>query len=171
LNSSDNGAQPLDIQKSHYGVTYPGPFRELACALCASSTRYLKILSPYLDHAIFDSAEVADAISALARGDRRSKVQILISDSRPVIQKGHRLLSLARRIPSSIIIRKLSDHPEMKGQTLLVGDLDKVLFMPGDQGSGFYDPDSRASAQQFTDQFDSVWDRAIADPEFRRLRL
>ena len=171
MNSSDNSNKPLDTQQPQYGVTYPTPFRELACALCTSSTRYLKILSPNLDHTIFDSVEVAGAISALARGDSHSRVQILISDSRPILQKGHRLLSLSRRLPSSVIFRKLSDHPELKGQTVLVGDLDKVLFMPGEEGPGFYDPDSRASAKQFTDKFDSLWERAIADPDFRRLGL
>ena len=147
------------------------PFRELACALCVSCSRYLKIISPHLDHTIFDSLDVVDAISALARGDSHSRVQILIADSRPIIQKGHRLLNLSRRLPSSILIRKLSDHPEMNGQTVLVGDLDKVLFMPGEEGPGFYDPDSRASAQQFTDKFDSLWECGIVDPEFRRLGL
>ncbi|MEH6568939.1 MAG: hypothetical protein V7709_07695 [Halioglobus sp.] len=171
MNSSDNSDIPLDTLQAHYGVAYPTPFRELACALCTSSTRYLKILSPHLDHTIFDSVEVADAISALARSDSHSRVQILISDSRPILQKGHRLLSLSRRLPSSVIFRKLSDHPEMKGQTVLVGDLDKVLFMPGDEGPGFYDPDSRASAKQFTDKFDSLWERGVADPGFRRLGL
>ena len=88
-----------------------------------------------------------------------------------MIQNGHRLLNLARRLPSSITIHTLARHPEMTGETLVIRDLDGVLFMPADEGPGFYEPDSRSSAQHQIDKFDALWQRGVPDPQLRRLGL
>ncbi|MFT4826428.1 MAG: hypothetical protein ACJAUG_001999 [Halioglobus sp.] len=171
LNSNDTPVDTLDYATAHYGVKSPTPFKELLLALCRSASRYVKIISPRLDHLVFDNTELSDALAALARSGSNSRVDILISDSRPIIQNGHRLLNLARRLPSSVSIRKLADHPEMTGETVVLRDLNGILFMPGDEGLGFYDPDSRASTQPFIDKFEPLWQRAQPDPEFRRLGL
>ena len=171
MSSNDDENDTLDPEHPQHGVAYPGPFAELLISLCTSASRYLRILSPALDHKIFDNTEVVDALSALARRDSHSQVHILISDSRPIIQHGHRVVNLARRLPSSVIIRKLSDHPEMTGETVIIRDLSGVLYMPDDEGPGFYEPDSRASAQHYIDKFELLWQRAVVDPEFRRLGL
>ncbi len=138
MNSNDTPTGTLDYDTAHYGVKSPTPFKELLLALCSSASRYVKIISPRLDHLVFDSAELSDALSALARSGGNSRVDILISDSGPIIQNGHRLLSLVRRLPSSVSIRKLPDHPEMTGETVIVRDLNGILFMLGDEGLGFY---------------------------------
>ena len=171
MNPNDEPIEPVAAESPVYGVAYPGPFAEFAIKLCASASRYIRILSPQLDHAVFDNAELADIISTLARRDSHSRVQILISDSRPLVHRGHRLLNLARRLPSSIFLRKLADHPEMTGETVIMRDLDGVLYMPPDEGPGFYETNSRASAQQFIDKFDPLWQRGVQDPNFRRLGL
>ncbi|MEH6583707.1 MAG: hypothetical protein V7754_17370 [Halioglobus sp.] len=171
MNSSEDSSDPFNPKSSQYGVAYPAPFNLMAIALCQSATRQIRILSPHLDHRVFDNPDLADAFSSLARRDTHSRVHLLISDSRPIVQRGHRLLNLARRLPSSIMIRKLTDHPEMTGETVVLRDFGGVLFMPADEGPGFYEPDSRASAQSFIDKFDRLWQRGVQDPEFRRLGL
>ncbi|MFK8047939.1 MAG: hypothetical protein AB8B81_05855 [Halioglobus sp.] len=171
MNSNDTPRDAMDYDVPHYGVKSPSPFKELLLALCGSASRYIKIISPRLDHLVFDNAELADVLSAVARSGSHSRVDILISDSRPIINNGHRLLNLTRRLPSKITIRKLEDHPEMTGETVVIRDMNGVLFMPDDEGLGFYDPDSRASTQPFIDKFESLWQRAQSDPEFRRLGL
>ena len=171
MNSSDEHTTDASAEGPQYGVTYPQPLAELTLRLCASATRNIRIISPRLDHLVFDTAEMADALSAVARRNRNSTVHILISDARPIVNDGHRLLNLARRLPTSVAIRKLADHPEMTGDTIVVRDLDGVIYMPADGGPGFYEPDSRSSAKQFIDKFESLWQRSVQDPEFRRLGL
>ena len=112
------------------GVAYPHPFDEMAVALCRSASRYICILSPYLDHAVFDNEELASALSALARSTRQTEVRILIADSRAVVGRGHRLLQLCRRLPSAIQIRRLQEHPDWNGQTVVIRDRDGVLYKP-----------------------------------------
>jgi len=154
------------------GVDYPHPFDEYAIALVQSAVRYVCILSPRLDHAAFDSEELAEALSALARRNRHTRVRILIADSRDIVSRGHRLLQLARRLPSAVHMQKILEHPDWKGQTVVIRDRDGVLFKPAGSGDdGFCQPGSRASTQRHLELFDELWRYSEEDPELRSMRL
>ena len=154
------------------GVAYPHPFDDLAVALCQSATRYVCILSPRLDAAAFDRDALATALSALARSSRQTEVRILVADTRGLVGRGHRLLQLARRIPSLVQIRRLSDHPDWNGQTVVVRDRDGVLYKPGGSDhDGFYEPESRASTEKHLELFEELWRYSVQDPELRTLSV
>ena len=154
------------------GVQYPQPFDELVVALCNSASRQLYILSPILDYEVFDNPELAAAISALVRRSRSTEVRILINDSRPVVARGHRLLELARRLPSSVKIQILEEHPDWNGETVVIRDFDGVLYKPGDaEHEGFYEPDSRASTQRHLELFNELWRFSAQDPNLRALSV
>lgn len=154
------------------GVEYPEPFHQYAVELCSSASRYVCILSPELDHAAFDHSDLVDALSALARGSRQTQVRILLQDSRKVVSQGHRLLQLARRLPSTVLLQKIAEHPDWKGQTVVIRDLNGVLYRPRDSDSNaFYEPDSRASTQSHLDLFNELWRHSSSDPELRSLSL
>jgi predicted GNAT family N-acyltransferase len=152
------------------GVSYPEPFATLAIELAATANRQLRIYSPKLDHAVFDRQALADAIAAVARNSRYSDIRILICDSKPIVKQGHRLLNLSRRLPSSVRIQKLSDHPNLPDYSFVIRDTDGTIYKPNDANrGGFYEPDSRASAKKFIDQFDELWSRSKPDSELRIL--
>jgi len=94
------------------GISYPHPFDELAIGLCQSASRQICILSPTLDRKAFDNAELVQALSALARQGSQSTVRILVQDSRAIVQHGHRLLELSRRIPTKVKLHRLAEHPD-----------------------------------------------------------
>ena len=151
---------------------YPHPFDTLAIDLCNSARRHIRILSPQLDHEVFDNAEFCDAISALARRSVQAEIRILVSDCRPLVQRGHQVLTLARRIPSLVHIQTLANHPEMNGETMVIRDRDGLLFKPGDsEHQGIYEPDSRAVTKEYLENFDELWQRSVPDAELRRLGL
>ncbi|MEM9256625.1 MAG: hypothetical protein AAGA91_14355 [Pseudomonadota bacterium] len=160
---------PTDLSGA---VEYPHPFDELVVELVRSATRYVDILSPALDHNVFDKGEMVAALSDLARRSRQTRVRILISDARAVVGRGHRLLQLARRLPSTIIIQRLSDHPDWRGETVVTRDRDGVAYRPaGSDSNGFYEPNSRASALPHLDQFEELWRYSERDPNLRALQL
>ena len=162
----------MNDNESLQGVAYPHPFGELAVSLAETASRYLRILSPHLDAAAFDNDALATALSALARGSRQTEVHILLADTRGVIGRGHRLLELARRIPSLVQIRRLADHPDWKGQTLVIRDRDGVLYKPGGADhDGFYEPSSRAFTEQYLELFEELWRYGSKDPELRSLSI
>lgn len=154
------------------GVEYPAPFDTLVQELCNSAHRYLYILSPTLDCRVFDRASLSEAMTALARRSRQTEVRILIADPSPLVQRGHRLLSLSRRLPSKIHMQTLSEHPQWKGETLVIRDRDGVLYKPGDSDKeGFYEPDSRASTQRHLELFQELWRHSERSAELRSLSL
>ncbi len=153
-------------------ITYPHPFDDCALALCATARRELCILSPTLDHRVFDSQTMADALSALARSYRHSRVRLLVADYRPLVQRGHRLLTLARRLPSSVQLQLLEEHPEWRGETLVIRDRSGVLYRPEDADkAALYEPDSRAATAPHRELFEELWRSSAVHPEFRKLSL
>ena len=154
------------------GVHYPAPFDELAVELVRTASRQICILSPSLDHVVFDRPELTEALSALARRGRESLIRILISDPRLIVQRGHRLLELARKLPSSVKLQKLAEHPDWHGETIITRDGSGVLYKPGDSNEkGFFEPDSRASTQRHVDLFNELWRYSEPDIEFRSLSM
>lgn len=154
------------------GVTYPQPFADYAVALAHSARRSLCLLSPALDHRVFDRQPLVDALSALARDSRQSEVRILVSDWRPMVQRGHRLLTLARRLPSSVRLQQLTEHPDWKGETLLIRDRSGLLWQPGDGDKrGIWQPDSAAQVRPYLDLFEELWRHSAPHVEFRSTPL
>ena len=153
-------------------VGYPHPFATLALALAQTATRDLRIYSNLLDPDVFDSAKLNSAITALARRSRHSNVRILINDARPVAENGHRLLTLSRRLSTSMKMRVLDEHPDLPDATYVVRDNNGVVYKPDERGrNGFYEPDSRASAKRLVEQFDTLWHWGKVDPRLQTIRL
>lgn len=153
-------------------IDYPSPFDTVAVALCAAARRQISILSPSLDHQVFDNSDLASAISALARRGPESSVRILVSTPTPIVQRGHRLLELARRLPSSVTLQKLAEHPSWRGECLVICDRDSLLLKPGDsEHQAIYAPNDRARATHYLDLFNELWRRSSADINFRSLSL
>lgn len=151
---------------------YPHPFDQLAVELCDSASRYIRILSPTLDREVFDNTQLCDAISKLARRSRHSDIRILVSNSRPMVEHGHRLLTLAQRIPSLIHIQKLSHHPQLNDDTMVIRDSDGVLFKPaGSDHQGLYEPESKATVARYVEKFDELWDRSERDINLRQMQI
>jgi hypothetical protein len=154
------------------GIEYPRPFDTYAISLSQSASRNICILSPQLDPAAFDNIELATALSTLARENRQTQVRILIKDTRSLVGRGHRLLELARRLPSSVHIRTLPEHPNWNNETVVIRDRDGVLFtLGGSDHEAFYEPDSRASTLSHLELFEDLWRYSIEDTELRSLLL
>lgn len=172
MSSKEPDGQGLNPEAFVSGVAYPTPFREYAVALCGQASRHICVLSPRLDHTVFDSAELSEALSALARRSRQTEVRILVQDPREMVSRGHRLLQLARRLPSTIKLQVLAEHPDWQGQTVVIKDRNGVLYQPQDgDNSAFFEPDSRASAQRHIELFDALWRYSVQDPQLRALHL
>lgn len=153
-------------------VDYPQLFAELAIAQVRLARREIALLSPRLDRAVFEQEAFLDALRALLRHSRQSRVRILVQDVRPIIEHGHRLLHLARRLPSGIELRRLSEHPDWDGDTLLLRDRSGVLSHPGGESNpGNYRPNDRGRCLTALGRFDELWRCGSHDPEFRALSI
>lgn len=153
-------------------VSYPHPFAALTIALASSARRHLDILSPALDSQVFDNDELVSALTAVVRQTRDSRVRILVGDAEAVTSRGHRLLTLARRLPSSIHLRHLPEHPDWRGHSAVIRDRDGVLLVPAEnRDNGFFRIDDRPAGARHSDAFSELWRHGTVHPGFRSLAL
>jgi predicted GNAT family N-acyltransferase len=147
-------------------------FRDQALLLCQDARRQILILSEHLDAAIYDNAALAEAFASLVRNHRQARVRILVTNINPLLERGHQLLYLARRLPSSVEIRKASPEAESQGQHFVLCDLDEVLYQqPGSDYRGHVRRHAPAEVKSLRELFDRDWNHADADPRLRRLHL
>lgn len=172
LNLENPGVETSTESRGLQGVGYPSPFDQLTLTMANNAQRYLCIQSPSLDRRVFDSAELAEAIAALARRSRQTDIRILIGDPRPLVKQGHRLLNLARRLPSKLRIQVLEEHPEWRGETVVIRDRDGVLYTRDEGGKeAFYEPDSQASTLRHLELFEELWRQSAPSIELRNISL
>lgn len=147
-------------------------FRRVILAMSRQATQSIRILSPMLDHKLFDSTELYEAFSALARRNKYTHIEILLYDSHRVVKNRHALVEIARRLPSSIAIRIV--HPELRSTN--------YEFVLADGAGVIYrqDYESYEGSANFKDiiecnrlnrQFQRAWESGLQDPNLRQLKI
>lgn len=165
---------PPKLGQENQRLTLDTPSEQIACicAMAEQSVRHLRIYTPNLESELYDNREFADAVSALARSSRFAEIRILIEDTRLIIARGHALLELHRRLPSSVTIRKLTMDIHSLEQPFLIADQAGVLLRPDDgEGPSFANFCDRVKAKSLIEMFDPLWDRCYPDPELRSLSM
>ncbi|MDG0980295.1 MAG: GNAT family N-acetyltransferase [Halieaceae bacterium] len=161
-----------DYSQRIVAASYPTPSDQLVLNLARRSQRTIRIFSDTLDHLLFDDKDLAERLSDLARSTRDSKVQILITNSQLIQQKGHRLLDLSRRLPSSVHLHITKVPEALAGKMMVLADHDGVLYMPNiHDGRVRFEPTDRPLCLRLIEAFDRVWQRSEQDPNLRELGI
>ena len=146
--------------------------RSLSLEIAQNGRRTIDIGSRHLDPAVYDNQPFVDALKDLVLRNRLARVRLLISDMAPVISRGHRLIDLASRLFSFIVVRKPGKDYKNFNEAMLVADNNAYThrrFADRYDGIGSLDDIRRAS--ELSGQFDEIWERADLDPNFRRLHI
>jgi predicted GNAT family N-acyltransferase len=135
--------------------------------------REVCIASPDLDPHLFGAPECVEILSRLVRRAAVPRVRMIVEDTRGIASSGHRLLELARRLPSKIQIRKLpNDPPAGSKRSFAVVDERSLWVMPDrERYTGFANHHDRVEARRLVDEFDRLFDRSTEDPELRLITL
>lgn len=169
---SDFSQYPLGEFKQKIQLETFEENRAAALALVNQASRSLHIFSYDLDPMVYDNPEFVEAVKNLAIGHSHSQVQIIIQDSRKIIEHGHRIIELARRISSSIHIRKTPAEMKTYSQAFLIADKTGVLYRTiGDRYEGYVNFDDRFECKNLLDFFTTTWEHSAPDPELRRLHI
>jgi hypothetical protein len=131
------------------------------------------LFSRELDPRVFDQPPFLQAMQRLAvRPSSGARIRILVLDNQQLIKRGHRLLELARRLTSSIELRRpIAEYRDRWDDFLLV---DQSGYIHWEQ-SGI--PEAVASyhgpmeATRLQGEFNEIWEHSEPDPEVRRLHL
>lgn len=147
-------------------------FQKLILNMCEQAKQSLHILSPFLDHALFDQFDLREICSILARKNKYTSIEILLFDPHRVIKNGHCLVELSRRLPSSMNIRIV--HPEMRNSNheyLIVDGRGYIYRQEVDLYEGFANFNDVTESNRLLRQFRKSWENSLSDPNLRQLKL
>lgn len=161
-----------DVSKTRLELVSASDCRSAALELIKTTRRTLALFTRDLEPAIFGTAEFATALQRLALRSRFSHIRIVVIDPSTAIREGHRLVALARRLPSFMEFRRPGpDHADLP-DTFLVTDEIGVLYRPlASRYEGFADTDNVFEARKYLKRFAEIWSQAEPEQEFRRLGL
>ncbi|MDX2507142.1 MAG: hypothetical protein QNL62_22060 [Gammaproteobacteria bacterium] len=153
-------------------VEFREELRQLILAISQQAQHSILIFSHQLDYSLYDTEELYEAIKDLAIKSHRTHIHILVHDARPMAQKNHRLLELARRISSHISIKVTAKEHQDIFETFIIFD-DRAYIIQNnpdryDARGNFYAP---LTARKLSEQFHDMWQRGMVDSTLRRLSL
>jgi hypothetical protein len=144
----------------------------VAQALATQAQRSLLLHTENLEPAIYDESAFLDAVTRLSHAHSQSHIWILIQDARKVVQHGHRLIEIARRMSSSIQIRRPAEQYRNYHESFLLADgcgyLHRPIAARYEGTANFHDPGKVADFEKY---FMEVWERSEPDEEIKRLYI
>ena len=147
-------------------------FRAAGLRLARQSVRSLDILSFDLDAPVYDQQDFVAAVKQFCLQSRQSQVRILLQNNERVQKQGHRLLELARRLPSSISIhRPHPDYLNHQENVLLADRTGYLLRRLHSRYQGTVDFCNRLGTQRLSDFFSEIWHCSEPDVDLRRLDI
>lgn len=146
--------------------------RGTALDLARQSRRQLRVLSNELEPEVFGQTEFIEAVSQLARTSRNAEIRLLVLEVKPIVQRGHGLLELQRRLSSKVHIRRADCDASDIRDNYLVADRSGVVCWPlREPEQAWTDYNNQPIANDYCAQFDELWERAVEDPQLRLLHL
>jgi 50S ribosomal protein L16 3-hydroxylase len=146
--------------------------RDTALHMVSQARRSVHLFTRNLDPTLYDNEPFIEAIKQLAIATPNTKIYILMQDPRDVIQHGHRIVELARRLSSHIFIHRAADEDQERLDSFLIVDEVGVMRRPhSDRFEGSADYYAPGEARQLLKFFNEAWERSQPEPELRRLHL
>jgi hypothetical protein len=146
--------------------------RTVAQALAAQAQRTLLLHTEDMEPALYDDSAFLESLSRLARAHGQSRIWILVQDARKAVLHGHRLIEIARRLSSSIQLRRPAPQYRAFHEAFLLADgcgyLHRPIAARFEGTANFHDPGKVADWERY---FMEVWERSEPDEEIRRLYL
>jgi hypothetical protein len=146
--------------------------RDSVAAIASSARRELMIVSGVLEPRLYDQQPFLDGVRRLATSGRRARIRILVAEVERAVGADHRLLELARRLSSFIEIRRLAPDDADTQDHFLLADCRRLLRQQtADARLAQFWPDAPLRGREAARWFDERWQRAVLDPNLRRLWL
>lgn len=140
--------------------------------LAAAARHKLWIYTRDLDRLLYDREPFLEAVRRIALSGRGAEVRILIQDASDAVRDSHRLLHLAARLPTYILVRTPIDEDRQYPSAFLLNDLGGFLLRPiGSRYEGEGHSASPGLQAGLLNYFNQVWERAEPDPELRRVSV
>jgi len=168
VESSDNAAPNiLGESNNHLALHTPEDYHFHIVSLINQSKRIIQIYSCDLPNVIFANQEVTAALSDFVRKHRHVNIEVLLKDTRLLIQKRPPLLNLNNRL-SAMKIKKAHEDYCFGEQTILLFDRTAFVKKPevdSQMGKVCYNDKADTRTQSLV--FSEYWERSVDDPDLR----
>ena len=168
MKSSDNAAPNILGESNHHCALHtPDDYNFHITSLINQSKRIIQIYSADLPNVIFASQEITTTLSEFARKHHHVHVEILLKDTRLLIQKRPPLLNLNNRL-SMIKIKKAHEDYCFGEKTILLFDKTAFVKKPeidSQMGKACYNDKADVRTQSL--EFSEYWERSADDPDLR----
>ncbi|MCB1759501.1 MAG: acyltransferase [Gammaproteobacteria bacterium] len=146
--------------------------RRVCAEITAQANRTIDLLSNELDAMLYDQKPFLESIKQLALRSHQSRIRILLRDNSRAQREGHRLVELARQLPSNIEIRRPAEAHCQQSDELLIAD-GSGYFRRDERNRtlGFASYRNRLQAEQLGRRFEEIWQQGSNDSDLRRLHL
>ncbi|MDO9322925.1 MAG: histone acetyltransferase HPA2 [Pseudomonas sp.] len=159
-----------DSQVQHFNSQQGA--RAHALALLQQAQRSLCLYSVDLEPWLYHHSSMQAACTEFLLANPRNQLRILLRDTNLAVKHGHRLLTLARRLSSNCLIRKLHpDYPSEALNFLLVDDCALLLRPEPGQYAGYACYQDPANVRLRRAQFEQAWNTSISDADLRSFLL
>jgi predicted GNAT family N-acyltransferase len=141
--------------------------------LAQDARHKLWIYTRDLDRLLYDREPFLELVRRVALSGRGTEVRILVHDPVDAVRDGHRLLHLAARLPSFVLLRTpVSEEDRQYASAFLLNDAGGFLFRPiGSRYEGEGNPHSPGRHGALLAYFEQVWERSEPHPDLRRISL
>jgi hypothetical protein len=165
-------ARVLGVSDEVVDIDERATLAALSLAMASQCSRQLDIVSRHLDPPIYDDDDFVAAVKGLALGSRRARIRLLVTDTRPLLARGHRLLDLAARLSSFIALRVPAPvHKDFNEAILLADNQGYIHRRHADRFEGNANFSDRRTCAALSERFEEMWERGAPDPNFRRLHI
>lgn len=131
-------------------------------ALLREARYRLMIYQPTLPSDIYSSTAELDELRRIATSGRGAEIRVLLHDPAAALRDSHRLVALAQRLPSMVLVRTPLEELDLAySSAYLLTDSGGYLFQP-DAGrpQGRASGHDRAGQAPLQQHFNEVWERA-----------
>ncbi|MBT5463273.1 MAG: hypothetical protein HOK39_05065, partial [Gammaproteobacteria bacterium] len=141
-------------------------------ALIQLSKTRVRLWTPTIDASLYSHAALMAHFKNLALKNKHTRIEILLTDSRSLVEQGHLLLELSRRLPSSIQIKRAAPEQAASVEEVLLIDERTVFFRPNHSDyHAWACLDDILAARRLHEPFKVAWQNALEDPQLRVLKL
>lgn len=141
--------------------------------LLRCARRRVAIYQPALPTDAYNHAAELDELRRIATSGRGAEIRLLLHDPAAALRDSHRLIALAQRLPSTVLVREpLEESDRAYGSAYLLTDAGGYLFLPeAGRPRGRAALEDRASQAPLQQHFQEVWERAARASALQPLDL
>ena len=156
----------------HRRINTQGQAAEAALEIAKLARYRLAICTPDLEPALYSTPEFRDEVRRIARASRFAMVRVLVRDPQRAVREGHHLIELANQLSTYVRILLPNPDDEQRIDAWVIADDEAILLRPvADRPEGIVEVGSSGLARERLRSFDRSWERAVSDPNMRRLGI